>query len=170
MSYFLTSTNPPRSTNRGFSLLELLITLVIIAILSAIVLPLYQQYVSQSYRVEAKNTLLSLAIRLEQNYTLNASYTQQQAAAPAAPGTLEDIDNNSIKSWGLDQTPLAGNARYLISFQPNSLQVTAFTLQATPTGAQASDICGVLTLDNRNLKGAAGKNNRDIKTRDCWDR
>ncbi|OGB34489.1 MAG: hypothetical protein A3F78_20250 [Burkholderiales bacterium RIFCSPLOWO2_12_FULL_61_40] len=150
---------------RGFTLIELMITVVIVGILSAIAIPSYTQHVLRGNRAEAKNTLLALAQRLEQNYTLSGSYVRTQGA------TIDDIDNTTIAAWGLNQIPLSGAARYTITFQVASPTTTAFTIIATPTGSQSSDTtCGVLTLDNRNLKGAAGQNNRHQTTRDCWDR
>lgn len=147
--------------NSGFTLIELMITVAVVAILAAIALPSYNQYVLRSHRAEAKNTLLTIAQRLEQNYTLASSYAVTQAGAA--------IDNTTIAGWGLSQTPLSGAARYNITFQA-APTATIFTLIATPNGAQLNDTCGILLMDNRNLKGAAGQNNRNQITRDCWDR
>jgi type IV pilus assembly protein PilE len=155
-----------KPTERGFTLIELMITVAIVAILTAIAVPSYNQYVLRSHRAEAKNTLLSVAQRLEQNYTLSGSYARTQGAA------ADDIDGTDISDWGLNQVPLSGAARYTITFAAGSPTTTAFTLQATPVGAQVSDTtCGILMLDNRNLKGAVGVlDNRSQVTRDCWDR
>lgn len=147
---------------RGFTLIELMITVAVVSILAAIALPNYSAYISRSHRAEARNTLLAVAQRLEQNYTLAGTYAATTAEAA--------INNASITSWGLNQTPLSGEARYTITFVTGQPTATTFTLQATPTGAQASDTCGTMTLDNRNLKGAAGENNRHQTTRNCWDR
>lgn len=139
-----------------------MISVAVVGILAAIALPNYSAYIMRSHRAEARNTLLAVAQRLEQNYTLAGTY----AATPAGAA----INNASITSWGLNQTPLSGAARYIITFVTGQPTATTFTLQATPTGAQAGDTCGTMTLDNRNLKGAAGQNNRHQTTRNCWDR
>ncbi len=155
-----------KPTERGFTLIELMITVAIVAILSAIAVPSYTQYILRSHRAEARNTLLSIAQRLEQNYTLSSSYALTPTTPPVA------IADASITAWGLGQVPLSGAARYNITFAAGSPTTTAFTLQATPVGAQVSDTtCGILMLDNRNLKGAVGVlDNRSQITRDCWDR
>ena len=140
-----------------------MISVAVVGILAAIALPNYSAYIMRSHRAEARNTLLAVAQRLEQNYTLAGTY----AATPAGAA----INNASITAWGLDQIPLSGAARYTITFATGQPTATTFTLQATPTGPQAGDTCGVLMLDNRNLKGSGGAiSNRSTATRNCWDR
>ncbi len=153
---------PTSFKSRGFTLIELMIVVAIIGVLASIAIPSYQQYVMRGNRAEAKNALMALAQRLEQNYTLSGSYATNQAAAA--------INAATITTWGLDQVPASGAARYTIGFAAGSPTAIAFTISATPTGSQATDSCGVLTLNNLNLKGAAGQNNRHQTTRDCWDR
>lgn len=151
--------------SRGFTLIELMITVAVVAILASIALPNYNQYVLRSHRAEAKNVMLAVAQRLEQNYTLSGSYARTQGAA------ADDIDVTDITGWGLNQVPTSGAARYNISFGAGQPTAASFVLVATPAGAQVADTtCGILTLDNRNLKGANGQNNRSQVTRDCWDR
>jgi type IV pilus assembly protein PilE len=149
---------------QGFTLIELLITIAIIGILVAIALPSYNRYVLRSHRAEAKNMLMATAQRLEQNYTLSGSYARTQGAA------ADDINAATITAWGFGQVPLSGPARYNITFAAAQPTATTFVLLATPVGGQAADTCGILLLDNRNLKGAAGQNNRNQTTRECWDR
>jgi type IV pilus assembly protein PilE len=149
---------------QGFSLIELLIVIAVIGILAAIAVPSYNRYVLRSHRAEAKNMLMATAQRLEQNYTLSGSYAQTQGSA------VNDIINATIIAWGFGQEPLNGPARYNLTFAANNPTANTFVLLATPVGGQAADTCGVLLLDNRNLKGANGQNNRHQITRECWDR
>lgn len=149
---------------QGFSLIELLIVIAIIGILAAIAVPSYNRYVLRSHRAEAKNMLMATAQRLEQNYTLSGSYAQTQGSA------VIDINTATITAWGFGQVPLNGPARYNITFAAGNPTAVTFVLLATPVGGQAADTCGVLLLDNRNLKGANGQNNRNQVTRECWDR
>ena len=52
----------------GFTLIELMITVAIIAILAAIALPSYKNYIVKSHRTEAQAAMLSLAQYLESKY------------------------------------------------------------------------------------------------------
>jgi type IV pilus assembly protein PilE len=87
------------SNSRGFTLIEVMIVVAIIGVLASIAIPSYQQYVMRGNRAEAKNALLALAQRLEQNYTLSGSYATDQAAAA--------INAATITTWGLNQVPQA---------------------------------------------------------------
>src|ERR1700754_1788282 len=64
-----------RSTKvRGFSLIELVIVLLIIAILAAIAIPSYRQYVIRANRVDAQRSLMDLAARQERFFYSNNAY------------------------------------------------------------------------------------------------
>ena len=63
----------------GFTLIELMITVAIIGILSAIAYPSYESYVRKSRRVDAKNALLDLASRQERYFSVNNKYSTTAA-------------------------------------------------------------------------------------------
>ena len=56
---------PARLAKLGFTLLELLIVAVVVAVLAAIALPSYQDYVIKARRSEAKEALIRLALDQE---------------------------------------------------------------------------------------------------------
>jgi type IV pilus assembly protein PilE len=154
---------------KGFTLIELMIVVAIIALLSAIAVPSYTEYVRRSHRVAAKNALVAIAQRLEQNYTLMGSYAITQN--PVVGGAPIPINNAYLGTpWGLSQTPPSGISRYSLTFQlpATAPSTTTYTLVATPMNAQIGDTCGALTLDYRNLRGANGQTNRHADTIRCW--
>ena len=123
-------------SNAGFTLVELMIAVAIIAIIAAIALPLYQNQVEQTRRTTAQADLLELAQWMERRYSNGFDY--------------RDGGNNPVLPF--TQSPQTGTAFYNISFSVNATRDT-YTLQAVPTGAQANDDCGTLTLNAMLLCG-----------------
>ena len=131
---------------RGFTLIEVMIVVAVVAILAAIALPSYNDSVRKSRRAQAKTDMLELVQVLERTYTTDRSYTRYSSLS--AP---------------LNQSPREGTARYAIAI--SDVSATTYTLTATPQGAQANDTrCGTLTINQMGVKTISGT----ATVADCW--
>ena len=63
------------SRSRGFTLIEVMITVVIVAVLAAIALPNYTDYITRSKFAEAQGALADLRVKMEQYYQDNRRYS-----------------------------------------------------------------------------------------------
>ncbi|MDO5087080.1 MAG: type IV pilin protein [Comamonadaceae bacterium] len=130
---------------RGFTLIEVMIVVAIVAILAAIALPSYNEYIRRGHRADARGALLEAAQWLERAATAGGLYPEE-SRFPA-----------SLKT--------TSSGRYNISVTVGSNRNT-FTLTAAPQGAQSSDKCGSLTLTNTGARGQASGQT----TQECWNR
>jgi type IV pilus assembly protein PilE len=84
-----------RFTARGFTLIELMIVVVIIAILASIGIPSYRQYVIRSTRTEAKTALLRVQAAQEKFYLQQNKYATTDAELTSAPPAGLGLSNKS---------------------------------------------------------------------------
>jgi type IV pilus assembly protein PilE len=135
-------------TNRGFSLIELMITVGIVAILAAIAIPSYSAYTHRTNRTDATRTLTFDAQALERCYSQNFSYS------PCAGVTI-----------GTSSSP-QGYYSVVVTVQANP---AAFSLTATAVKApQTSDSdCHIFTLDSTGTQGATNSSNAP-NAQTCW--
>ena len=143
-----------RETSRfgGFTLIEVMITVAVIAILAAIALPNYIDYITRSKLVEAKTNLSDMRTRLEQYFLDNRSYPTTCAPYPTttpvpAPPANTIYLPSSIKNFAID-CPTLGAAAYTVRAQGLGFVFTIdqTNLKQTPTvpaGWTTSTVCWV---------------------------
>jgi type IV pilus assembly protein PilE len=122
---------------RGFTLIEVMITVAIVGILAAIAYPSYRDQIIKSRRSDGQTLLVEVAGRQERYYFDNASYADK--LSKLAGYTADSI--NSPEGY------------YSISVSASTADT--YTLTATAQGDQTSD--GNLTLDNLGNKLPASK-------------
>lgn len=138
---------PARS--RGFTLIELMITVAVVGILGAIAYPSYTDYVRRSRISEATGDLSATRVRLEQFYQDNRHYGSTAAACGVAQ-------------------PNAGNKPFLYSCTwGGTASNQSFVLRAT--GIANGPMAGfTFTLDNNNARATTAFPRAAGLPRACW--
>jgi len=134
----------------GFTLMEVMITVVIISILATIAFPSYQNYITRSRRGTAQGDLQGLANAMERFYTISGTYVGTNVSGTNAP----------IATLFPAQSPIDGNDKYYNLFITNPT-VTTYNLQAVPIGGQIGD--GLLELTNTGRRGWDLNNDGDTQ-------
>lgn len=139
-----------RSANRahaqtigGFTLIELMIVVAVVAILAAIALPSYNDSVRKSRRGQAKADMVEYAQMAERFHTVNNTYVGFDTPLPK----VSPREAGATKRYGLAYVATQG----------------AFTITATADGDQTKDRCGNLSIDQ-----AGVKTNSTGSLSDCW--
>lgn len=142
----------------GFTLIELMIALVVIAILAAIGYPSYTEYVNRGKRAEGKGALMRAAQQMERFYSVNNCY-------PSGTANCGNAGSSSAALAAAGTSAFSGDSAAASAY---NLSVTttpqAFTLTATPTFTDAK--CGNLTLANTGAKGKTGTES----VQNCWSK
>lgn len=121
---------PPKRRARGFTLIEMVVVVAIIAILASIAVPLYTEQIRKGRRAEAMNGLEAMAQRQERWRANNPTYgTAVQIVAATSDYYTFAVTNNTANAW---------------------------TMTATAAGAQATDTrCATMTLTSAGVRTPA---------------
>jgi type IV pilus assembly protein PilE len=131
---------------RGFTLVELMIVVAIVAILAAFAVPSYSRYGYRARRADGQELLLRIATAQERYYATYNKY-----------GALTDI--------GFKDPVLSEKGFYSASL--SNPTASTFTATAARRGAQLSDACGSLQLDSTGAKTSGAANNLSSNG-SCW--
>lgn len=149
---------------RGFTLIELMIVVAIIAILAAIALPSYTESVRKGKRADAQSALVGLASAMERRFTEMNNYCGAGTGNDGdCPGGSTDLGAPTIFSA---QVPIdGGTAYYDLSIESIGASTTTYEIRAVRTGSMAGDKCGDFTLNQIGVQGLV--NNTD-SVANCW--
>jgi type IV pilus assembly protein PilE len=128
---------------RGFTVVELLITMTVIGILAAIAFPSYQAHVRKGSRAAAQGAMMQIADR-EAQYLLDAR--NYAVSATALTDLSVTLQSDVTSKYTITITNSAGGNT--VTTPPS------YTITATPIGAQVVD--GTLTLTHTGAKTRAG--------------
>lgn len=144
---------------RGFTLIELVVTMAIVAILTAIAIPSYTAYIMRSNRSEARAQLLEIATWMERWRTERGRYDN-----PASAGNPPPMPPFPIAYTQSPPPPSAAKYNIVVA-TPTAV---GYTITATATGMMTGDICTTLTINETGLRGftTGGGGTQDI----CWGR
>ena len=148
--------------SNGFTLIELMIVVAIVAILASIAYPSYQEQVAKGRRADAKSVLLQSQQWLERFYSENYRYDRNAA------GT--DVNNNTLFPSKFSKSPVEGAAVYNITVTASQ---TNYTLTAAPTASMTSDRCGSFVMFQTGRKTVSGYSTTKFASeaeaiRACW--
>jgi type IV pilus assembly protein PilE len=134
-------TTQPISAHEGFTLIELMITVAIVAILATIAATSYTSQVQKSRRTDARSALLDLAGREEKLFSTTNAYT------------------NSLATLGYSSA-IVGSAYYTVAVvspdpaQP-ALGASSYSITATPINSQLGDTqCATMSVNQTGLQSA----------------
>ena len=91
-----------RRTERGFTLMELMVVIVIVAILAAVAVPLYVNYVKDAQRTEAKAAIGAVITAQQTYYQVKGTYVPSETFVPNATGQLLNCDlTDALTNWNI---------------------------------------------------------------------
>ncbi|KUE80896.1 type IV pilin protein [Aeromonas schubertii] len=115
----------------GFSLIELMIAVAVVAIIAAVAYPAFTSGLQKSRRAEAIKGLLSMQLRQEEHRITNASYSSTTAQLGAPTSDYYD-------------------------FAVSGASATGYTLTATAKGSQSGDTaCATMSINKADTKTPA---------------
>jgi type IV pilus assembly protein PilE len=141
---------------RGVTLIELVVVMIIVGILAAVAIPSYRNYILRSQRSDAKDALLALATQQEKFYLQCNTYADDIAGAPDCAAAELQGAVTSENGW--------------YDLVIDNADATSFTVSAIAAagGNQAQDTaCETFQVTNLGVRTALDSGGTD-NTEECW--
>lgn len=137
-----------KAVEKGFTLLELMITLGVAAIIATFATPVYREQVARGHRLDAVTALYRAA-----QYVESARTVSSNDAAAKLP-------------LGFDQAPPLGTAVYVLRMLGESEQNGGYSIEAQPI--DVNDACGIYSLDATGVRSNRSEKLTPPKVAACW--
>ena len=145
----------PSGAARGFTLIELMIAVAIVALLAAIAIPSYQDSVWKGKRAEAKAAIFKALQAEERYYTQNNTYIAYSGTAPSGAFPVFSADNLTNSRY-IIEVRNAGGSPLCTANGPISDISKCAVVVATVNGGPADPKCGMtLSMDTIGNKSSA---------------
>ena len=151
---------PRARGQRGFTLIELVIAMVIASILAAIAIPSYSSYIQKSRRTEAKSALLNMASLEERFFSTNNTYSSTPSDLGYATGLAVPfpVGNNYYNITALTVTAAVAPVNATSAGTPATYSITA-----SPINSQVADSgCTSFTITSGGVQTSTGSSTT------CW--
>lgn len=140
---------PERRRPRGFTLVEIMVTLAVAAIIAGIAYPSFSALMTKARRSEGRAALLQAMQQQERHYTNANSYAAFSRAMPAG------------FKWHSGETPQQSAYELAATACEDQTLATCVRIEARPAteavnGAAADPACGILGLDSNGVRSATG--------------
>jgi type IV pilus assembly protein PilE len=147
---------PAQLSRAGFSLIELMVVVAIVAIIFAVAFPSYERYIVRAKRAVGQNVLMQVADRQQQFFMDNKRFAADltNLGFTASPFIVDDDGASTV----------AGDADAVYSVALSNVTATTWTATATPLNGQLSrdTSCANLTMNQAGAKGKSGTGDN------CW--
>jgi len=136
---------PPRPISNGFTLIELMVTVAVVAILGTIAMVTYTKQIQKSRRTDARSAVLDLAGREEKLFSTTNAYSS----------TASDLGYGAFPAT-------VGSGYYQVTVTVPNPPIS-YVITATAVGTQLKDTsCATLTVDQLGSQNSTGGGT------DCW--
>jgi type IV pilus assembly protein PilE len=143
-----------RRIHKGFTLIEVMIVVAILAILSAVAIPAYKYYITRGNRANARTAIQNTAQQEERYFTQNNTYLSVPAGSTTTSGWVNYVGNTyATRTHDLTVTVVAGSTTL----------ANSFTISAAPTNGFSDALCGTISLTSTGLQSPSTPT-------DCWQR